>query len=83
MMLAVAVAALAFWSLAEIYIRSPDRKYAHRLIAHHEMRAGVCEFMADQSRDDPDQLKEFRRLSGWHRDRIHQLRGDRVPKAEP
>jgi hypothetical protein len=80
MMILVAVASVMIFLLVEVFLRSPERQQVRRLIAHHEIRAGSWNFIADSSERESERQKECRRLVKWHEDRLKELRDGGLPE---
>jgi hypothetical protein len=79
LMFLVAVVSLAIWVMSDAVVKTPARQHAKKLIQHHEVRAGVWNFMADSSPQDAERFAECQRLVAWHLQRVRDLKNGGVP----
>jgi hypothetical protein len=83
MMVSVATVGFLMWVFVEVFIRAPERKHARALISHHEIRTKGWEIWAQEYfPPGAEHHEEYLQLAAWHRQRIQELSGPRMPALE-
>jgi hypothetical protein len=83
LMIAVAICGSLMWLTTEVLVRTPERQNVRALINHHDVRAQIWgSWASDRSPPGSDHHVECRQLADWHRGRIQDLSGMRLPSAD-